>query len=221
MKGCLTTEDLTVEEARRRANEGEGVIGMDFVKAVTAGSAYEWDPEDRDSRRWVVARASGQTDEQAAELPPVKYHIVAYDYGLKRNILRRLRQHGFKVRVVPASTSAADVLAFDPDGIFLSPGPGDPSALAAPFAAGVQRAVPSRGRAGAARRAALFPAVRPDDRRPSVGQSAGWQEEKSLCHAVHFASRTSFWTSPFRLLTSTFRSAPSYAEVENHDARDG
>ena len=129
MKGCLTTEDLSVEEARRQANEGEGVVGMDFVKAVTADASYEWDPEDRDSRRWAVARSSGRVDEEAVGLPPVRYHVVAYDYGLKRNILRRLRQHGFKVRVVPASMSAEDVLAYNPDGIFLSPGPGDPSAL--------------------------------------------------------------------------------------------
>ncbi len=129
MKACLTTEDLSVDEARRRANEGDGVVGMDFVSTVTAEAPYDWDPEDRDSRRWAVAGTSGQVDEAAVALPPVKYRIVAFDYGLKRNILRRLRQHGFKVRVVPASTSAADVLAHDPDGIFLSPGPGDPSAL--------------------------------------------------------------------------------------------
>ena len=129
MKACLTTEDYSVEEAQRRASEGEGVIGMDFVKAVTVPESYEWDPDDKDSRRWAVARSSGQVDEAAVALPPVRYHIVAYDYGLKRNILRRLRQHGFKVRVVPASTTAEDVLRFNPDGIFLSPGPGDPSAL--------------------------------------------------------------------------------------------
>ena len=63
MKACLTTEDLTVDEARRRANEGEGVIGMDFVRAVTTPDAYDWDPEDRDSRRWDVARTSGVVDE--------------------------------------------------------------------------------------------------------------------------------------------------------------
>ena len=129
MKACLTTEDLSVDEARRRANGGDGVVGMDFVRTVTAEAPYEWDPDDRDSRRWAVAGTSGQVDEAAVALPPVKYHIVAYDYGLKRNILRRLRQHGFKVRVVPASTTAAEVLAYHPDGVFLSPGPGDPSAL--------------------------------------------------------------------------------------------
>ncbi len=63
------------------------------------------------------------------KLPPVKHHIVAYDYGIKHNILRNLRQHGFKVRVVPATASAQEVLAMNPDGIFLSNGPGDPGAL--------------------------------------------------------------------------------------------
>ncbi len=129
MKGCLTTEDLSVEEAQRRANAGEGVIGMDFVKAVTVPESYEWDPDDQNSHRWALARSSGQVDEAANALPPVRYNIVAYDYGLKRNILRRLRQHGFRVRVVPASMPAEEVLKFNPDGIFLSPGPGDPSAL--------------------------------------------------------------------------------------------
>ena len=129
MKGCLTTEDMDVAEAGRRAREGEGVIGMDYVRTVTAPAAYDWDPDDRDSRRWDVARTSGTTGDASANLPPVRHHIVAYDYGLKRNILRRLRQHGFKVRVVPAGTSAAEVLAMNPDGIFLSPGPGDPAAL--------------------------------------------------------------------------------------------
>ncbi len=129
MKACLTTETLSTDEAKRRALEGDGVIGMDFVRSVTTPDIYEWDPEDHESRRWDVARSEGERDDAADALPPVKHHIVAYDYGLKRNILRRLRQHGFKVRVVPASTTAEDVIALDPDGIFLSPGPGDPSAL--------------------------------------------------------------------------------------------
>jgi carbamoyl-phosphate synthase small subunit len=64
------------------------------------------------------------------KLPPVRHSIVAYDFGMKRNILRRLRQEGFKVRVVPATTSAEEVLSLEPDGVFLSNGPGDPAALA-------------------------------------------------------------------------------------------
>ncbi len=129
MKACLTSENLPVEEATRRAKAGEGVVGMDFVRVVTTPEPYDWDPEDQDSRRWELSRGSVEAEAKSAALPPVKYHIVAYDYGLKRNILRRLRQHGFKVRVVPAGTTAAEVLALDPDGIFLSPGPGDPAAL--------------------------------------------------------------------------------------------
>ena len=129
MKACLTTEPLGVEEAGRRAREGAGVIGMDFVREVTTPEPYDWDPDDLNSRRWSVAGASGEVNEEETTLPPAKYNIVAYDYGMKRNILRRLRQNGFRVRVVPAGTTAEEVLALDPDGVFLSPGPGDPAAL--------------------------------------------------------------------------------------------
>ena len=67
--------------------------------------------------------------ERKRKLPPIRFRVVAYDYGLKENILRRLRQNGFGVTVVPAATTAKDALAHNPDGIFLSNGPGDPSAL--------------------------------------------------------------------------------------------
>jgi carbamoyl-phosphate synthase small subunit len=128
MKACLTSENLSVDEARRLANAGDGVLGMDFVQSVTTPAAYDWDPQEQESGRWQLSRG-GEGDGGGAALPPVKYHIVAYDYGLKRNILRRLRQHGFQVRVVPAGTPATDVLALNPDGIFLGNGPGDPAAL--------------------------------------------------------------------------------------------
>jgi carbamoyl-phosphate synthase small subunit len=135
MKACLTTEAITPEEAVRRAVEGKGVIGMDYVQEVTAAGAYDWDPEDKLSREWTIVKGDGanlEADENGEvfkKLPPVKHNIVAFDYGVKLNILRNLRQEGFKVRVVPAGTSAEDVLALNPDGIFLSNGPGDPAAL--------------------------------------------------------------------------------------------
>jgi carbamoyl-phosphate synthase small subunit len=80
------------------------------------------------SANWAVA--SGTAEEVVRHpLPPVRHRVVAYDFGIKENILRRLRQNGFGVTVVPASASADEVLALNPDGIFLSNGPGDPEAL--------------------------------------------------------------------------------------------
>ncbi len=134
MKGCLTSDDISVEEAVRRAVEGTGVIGMDFVKEVTPAAAYDWDPAGTLSRQWTIVKGDGNTEvsedgEVFEKLKPATHSIVAYDFGMKRNILRRLRQEGFNVRVVPADTSAAEVLALKPDGVFLSNGPGDPAAL--------------------------------------------------------------------------------------------
>jgi carbamoyl-phosphate synthase small subunit len=128
MKACLTSEALSEKEAVDEALRGAGVIGMDYVQEVTAGAPYRWDPEDRSSTLWSVAR--GSADEVRGQaLPPVRHQIVAYDYGIKDNILRRLRQEGFGVTVVPANTPAEDVLQLKPDGVFLSNGPGDPAAL--------------------------------------------------------------------------------------------
>ena len=128
MKACLTTEALSAEQAVAEAIRGEGVIGMDYVKEVTASAPYQWDPDDDESALWSVARGSADEVRHQA-LPPVRHRIVAYDYGIKENILRRLRQAGFGVTVVPASTTAEEVLALKPDGVFLSNGPGDPAAL--------------------------------------------------------------------------------------------
>jgi len=137
MRACLTTEPVSAEEAIERARAGTGVIGMDFVKEVTTPEAYDWDPEDRLSRRWTIVKGLGPKDgvevaengQASLPLPPIRYRVVAYDFGIKRNILRQLRQHGFGVRVVSATATAEEVLALNPDGIFLSNGPGDPSAL--------------------------------------------------------------------------------------------
>lgn len=133
MKGCLSSEVSSVEEAVRLAREGAGVVGQDFVKEVTPKAAYDWDPEGMESRQWTtVIRGDVQVDSKGQGFVPLaapKYRIVAYDFGMKRNILRRLRQEGFSVRVVPAGTPASEVLALKPDGVFLSNGPGDPSAL--------------------------------------------------------------------------------------------
>jgi carbamoyl-phosphate synthase small subunit len=127
MKACLTTEEMSPTEAAALALAGEGVIGMDYVREVTTAEIYQWDPDDELSVPWTLGNGTGSN--RAQSLPPIRFHIVAYDYGIKRNILRLLRQKGFRVTVVPADTPAEKVLALKPDGIFLSNGPGDPSAL--------------------------------------------------------------------------------------------
>jgi carbamoyl-phosphate synthase small subunit len=136
MKACLTTENLTPEQAVVRAQEGDGVVGMDFVREVTPRAPFDWDPVDAESRPWKLPQSTigvGELRDPLGNafgfLPPARHRVVAYDFGMKRNILRGLRQRGLAVRVVPADTSAEDVLAMNPDGIFLSNGPGDPSAL--------------------------------------------------------------------------------------------
>jgi len=128
MKACLTTDPISAEEATQRAIEGQGVIGMDYVREVSSANIYKWDPEDQLSAPWSIENGE-RGSRMRRPLPPVRFHVAAYDYGMKENILRQLRQNGFAVTVVPAATSAADVLALNPDGIFLSNGPGDPAAL--------------------------------------------------------------------------------------------
>jgi carbamoyl-phosphate synthase small subunit len=136
MRACITATAASEEEAVRLAQSGEGMVGMDFVREVTAPQPYQWDPDGKQSRVWTIVKGSGGANvevdpngEVFQKLPPVAHRIVAYDFGLKHNILRHLRQEGFGVTVVPATTPPADVLAMKPDGVFLGNGPGDPAAL--------------------------------------------------------------------------------------------
>ena len=100
----------------REASEWPGLLGMDLVPMVTTGQRFTWQ-----ETPW-------SWDEGYGELREPEFHVVAIDYGIKRNILRQLAGNRCKVTVVPAQTSAADILALKPDGIFLSNGPGDPAA---------------------------------------------------------------------------------------------
>ncbi|AZO85980.1 glutamine-hydrolyzing carbamoyl-phosphate synthase small subunit [Pseudomonas sp. QLc11A] len=116
--GCIMAGDNISEEAAIAAAQGfPGLKGMDLAKVVSTKDSYEWR-----STVWDLKTDSHATIE-ASELP---YHVVAYDYGVKVNILRMLVERGCRVTVVPAQTPAADVLALKPDGVFLSNGPGDP-----------------------------------------------------------------------------------------------
>ncbi|MDG2488088.1 MAG: glutamine-hydrolyzing carbamoyl-phosphate synthase small subunit [Roseibacillus sp.] len=125
MRACLTTE-LDESAAVDAASSSALMAGSDFVKEVTTKKPFEWQEE---SRQWTIPNPCLNQEGYYIDLPEPRHRIVAYDFGVKYNILRQLRQHGFEVQVVGASASAADVLALNPDGIFLSNGPGDPDAL--------------------------------------------------------------------------------------------
>ena len=113
--GCIITGDAIDEaHALELAKGFAGLKGMDLAKEVTVKDAYEWT-----EGSWKLGEGHTQPDTS-------KFHVVAYDYGVKRNILRMLADRGCRLTVVPAQTPAEDVLAMNPDGIFLSNGPGDP-----------------------------------------------------------------------------------------------
>ena len=102
---------------KKEAKAWPGLVGMDLVPLVTTGQRFSWQ-----ETPWVWGEGYGEQHE------PPAFHVVAIDYGIKRNILRQLAGNSCKVTVVPAQTSAADILALKPDGVFLSNGPGDPAA---------------------------------------------------------------------------------------------
>ena len=115
---CVTGA-VSEAEAVQRARDWCGLDGQDYASKVSCTAPYQWDPQGNLSASWGIADT----------LPPVELKIVAYDFGIKWNILRSLRRHGMDVTVVPATTSAKDVLALKPDGVFLSNGPADPAAV--------------------------------------------------------------------------------------------
>jgi len=112
--GCLMAGDVDEQQALAKAREFPGLAGMDLAKVVSVRAPYEWT-----EGRWEAGKGYRQVD-------GAKTHVVAYDYGIKRNILRLLAERGSRVTVVPATTPAREVLRLKPDGVFLSNGPGDP-----------------------------------------------------------------------------------------------
>ena len=112
--GCIQAGKIDEVRALSVAREFAGLKGMDLAKTVTTKTSYQWN-----QGSWQLGKSFQQTPQQ-------KFRVVAYDFGVKRNILRLLADRGCAVEVVPAETSAVDVLSRNPDGIFLSNGPGDP-----------------------------------------------------------------------------------------------
>src|SRR5690349_5600449 len=112
--GCLMTGKVNEKEALKAARGFPGLVGMDLAKVVSCKKSYQWDES-----TWALGQGYGRL-----ESPRLK--VVAYDFGVKRNILRELVARGCNVIVVPAQTPAEEALAMKPDGVFLSNGPGDP-----------------------------------------------------------------------------------------------
>jgi carbamoyl-phosphate synthase small subunit len=130
LNGFISTEEISEVEAVKRAKEFV-FDGVDYVKEVTHKTAFRWDEKDEQSAAFDLVRGLKVADARNTRkpLPPADIPIVAFDYGMKYNILRRLRQHGFATQVLPATATAAEALKHKPAGIFLSNGPGDPAAL--------------------------------------------------------------------------------------------
>ena len=112
--GCLMAGHVDEAQAVAQARQFPGLAGMDLAKVVSCSRPYTWDEAE-----WSLERGYGRQEQR-------RYHVVAYDYGVKRNILRKLASRGCTLTVLPAQATAQDALALRPDGVFLSNGPGDP-----------------------------------------------------------------------------------------------
>lgn len=122
MRACITTEEISDIEAVAIAKEAAFLEEMDLVAQVSTKHIYEWDPNGSEPAPWSVVKNLTPTTDRS----PL---VVAYDFGIKKNILRLLRSQGLRVMVVPATTTAQEVLSMNPAGVFFSNGPGDPAKL--------------------------------------------------------------------------------------------
>ncbi len=128
MNGIVSSEVLDADELLRQLQTLPSMEGLNLVKEVTTPEIYEW--SETTHNNWAFGSgASGTTDSGIEPAAQPSLTVVAVDFGIKRNILKRLASYGCKVIVVPADTSAETILSYQPDGIFLSNGPGDPAAV--------------------------------------------------------------------------------------------
>src|SRR5215470_13418905 len=144
-EAIISTLDSDPNDLVAKAKASPGLIGRDLVRNVTCAEPYDWNQGMWDlrggyKRREITAGSKKSRRKKTGSFRAPVFSVVAYDYGIKFNILRNLAEAGCRVKVVPAATSAEDVLALNPDGIFLSNGPGDPDAV--PYAkANVQKLI--------------------------------------------------------------------------------
>jgi carbamoyl-phosphate synthase small subunit len=131
-EGIITAMDENPADAVAKAKASPGLVGRDLVKNVTCAAPYDWQEGDWELGQGYKQRQASNITRRGKKLASFRspaFLVVAYDFGIKYNILRNLAESGCQVRVVPAATSAEEVLAMNPDGIFLSNGPGDPDAV--------------------------------------------------------------------------------------------
>ncbi|MEM7456539.1 MAG: glutamine-hydrolyzing carbamoyl-phosphate synthase small subunit, partial [Planctomycetota bacterium] len=126
MRGIISSEDLDDASLVEKAKNASGLIGRDLVKEVLPEESQEWD---KCLSRWWDMRLNSDEEAKDFIVPDDAPHVVALDYGMKWNIARHLFSQGFRVTVLPGTATAEEVLALEPNGVFLSNGPGDPEPL--------------------------------------------------------------------------------------------
>ncbi|AQQ08315.1 Carbamoyl-phosphate synthase small chain [Sedimentisphaera cyanobacteriorum] len=117
MRGIISHGETDAGSLKEKLSEYPGLVGRNIVNSISAKEPYHWNEGTHDIYK------------TGRKLPEIEYKVAAYDFGIKRNILRLLRSHGFSVTVVPADMPAEEVMKMNPDGVFLSNGPGDPAAV--------------------------------------------------------------------------------------------
>ncbi len=124
MKACISTEEISDEDAIQKAQNWEGLVGVDFAKEVTPTESYQWDSRDKENEPFIIpgTRPMHPNLRDGRTI----FKLAAIDFGAKRSIFRNLTRHGFDITVFPATVTVEEIESFNPDGVFLSNGPGDP-----------------------------------------------------------------------------------------------
>lgn len=128
LNGAVSTDDISEEDAIKKAAEWPGIKGTDYAKVVTHDNAFTWDELNQTNESFTLPQGT-ETKAKPPSLPPAEVPIVVYDFGVKYNILRCLRRQGFDIQVIPATATAQEALTSKPACLFLSNGPGDPASM--------------------------------------------------------------------------------------------